>query len=156
MPDYRNLQCLHLLGTTACLRRNDNRNMDSNGCMRKNNSFSIQRYNGYACTTGGIYNTTSGCKCYLRCSTCCSNGKLYQLGYGHLSDSRISNGGTYRNHYRLRRNPYRYLDIYRCLQQRDQWQQNHYGNAISASNNDCACSYYHSLWCHTNIIYLTL
>ena len=138
------------------MRRNDNRNMDSNGCVRKNNSFSIQRYNSYACTSGSIYRTTSGCKCYLRCSACCSNSKLQQLSYRQLSDRGYSNCGTYRNGYRLRWNTYRYLDIYRCLQQNYQWQQNHYGNAISTSNNDCTCSYYDSLWCHTNILYINL
>ena len=59
MPYHRHIQCLYLLGSTSCMRGNDNRNMDGNGCLRKNNSFSIQRYHRYPCTTGSIYHTTS-------------------------------------------------------------------------------------------------
>ena len=48
------------------------------------------------------------------------------------------------------------MDIYRCLRQNDQWQQNHYGNTGSTSCNDSACSYYDSLWSGTNTIYINL
>src|SRR5438034_1218879 len=60
MPDHWNIQYIYILSTDSCrsLRRNYHRDMDSNGCLRKNTYSGNKNYYSNTCTTASVYNTT--------------------------------------------------------------------------------------------------
>ncbi len=79
MPYHRYIGYLNLFGSTACLRRNDNRNMDSQGCLRQRPGTGNKNYYRYTCTTGGIYHSACRCNSGMRCSAFGTNSKQENL-----------------------------------------------------------------------------
>src|ERR1043165_7412017 len=69
MSDHRNISNIYILCCTWSMRRNNHRDMDSNGCMRKSTCICIKNHYG---KSSSLANDDSTCKHHssLRCNTC--------------------------------------------------------------------------------------
>src|SRR5438034_11015951 len=86
LPDHGHFQSINLLCIAGHrMRRNSNRNMDSNGCLRQSTGLEIGRAK---CREGGIANDdgTGSDQCCMWSSAGSQYHNIYQWINGNLSD----------------------------------------------------------------------
>ena len=115
MPDHRYIEYLYFFSSTGSVWRNDNGDLDRDGCLWPGPCTGNKNHHGNPCSAGSIYDTTCGSDSGLRCGACGTCGKLYELGQRHLFDIRNGDGYPNRSCDRMRGNTDGLVDLYGCV-----------------------------------------
>src|SRR5215208_5037559 len=152
MSDHGNISYIYIFSCSYCMRRNNYRDMDSNGCMWKSAcTCNKNDYSNTCCTA----NHDSACRDHncLWGNTCIINTYLYQWTYRIMSDhGNISDIYILSCSYCMRRNDHGDMDSNGCM-----WKnactcnKNNYSNACCTANHDSACRNHNCLWGNTSI-----